>query len=246
MFALQLYSITLTPFACLCSSASDRGRFSYFGGRGGPLWQRISYKLPTPAASSTPPTQAGHPASDGSLEAGGQSDPSSHPNPPLAESETQPDTSHQTDMLQQLQGCDSRQNLTPSQHHEHHNHDSLSCQSDLKHGTLTVEDVDHHTLQHQISVWDYLKHQLQLHKLEITDETAQQLPFDFWGGFVGYLGYELKAECGGENAHEAPTPDAAMFLADRYVSALNEFIVLLHLHSCINFCIEHALQSVHN
>lgn len=45
--------------------------------------------------------------------------------------------------------------------------------------------------------------------------TAEQLPFDFCGGLVGYLGYELKAELGGQNAHQAATPDAAMFLADR-------------------------------
>ena len=82
-------------------------------------------------------------------------------------------------------------------------------------GTLTVEDSNHQITQHQLSVWDYLRQQLQRNRLEIYDETAQQLPFDFWGGYVGYLGYELKAECGGDNAHQAPTPDAAMFLADR-------------------------------
>lgn len=217
--APQPYLADTFPF--LCSSASDRGRFSYFGGRGGPLWQRISYKLPAPAATSNPPTQAGHPASAGSFKVGGQSDPSANPIPPLTAPGAQPETSHQTDMLQQPHECNSYQHSAPSQRPGHDRHDSLSCQSDWKHGTLTVEDVDHHTLQHQVSVWDYLQHQLQLHKLEITDETAQQLPFDFWGGFVGYLGYELKAECGGENAHQAPTPDAAMFLADRYFLALN-------------------------
>ncbi len=45
---------------------------------------------------------------------------------------------------------------------------------------------------------------------------ASALPFDFWGGYVGYLGYGLKAECGGA-ACELPSdlPDAALFLADR-------------------------------
>ena len=49
-------------------------------------------------------------------------------------------------------------------------------------------------------------------------EDAAALPFNFWGGLVGYLGYELKAECGGRAAHAAPTPDAALFLADRLLA----------------------------
>ena len=44
---------------------------------------------------------------------------------------------------------------------------------------------------------------------------AAALPFDFWGGCTGYLGFELKAECGGSCRHAARTPDAAVFLADR-------------------------------
>jgi len=32
-------------------------------------------------------------------------------------------------------------------------------------------------------------------------------------GLVGYLGFELKAECGGARAHASPSPDAAMFFA---------------------------------
>jgi len=47
---------------------------------------------------------------------------------------------------------------------------------------------------------------------------TEGLPFDFDGGFVGYLGYELKAECGATAAHAAPTPDAAFILADRLIA----------------------------
>ena len=44
-------------------------------------------------------------------------------------------------------------------------------------------------------------------------------PFDFWGGFVGYLGYELRAECDSPAPRRAsPLPDAALFLADRVVA----------------------------
>ncbi len=44
------------------------------------------------------------------------------------------------------------------------------------------------------------------------------LPFGFDCGLAGYLGYELKAECGGAAAHRAPTPDAAFVLADRLIA----------------------------
>jgi para-aminobenzoate synthetase len=45
----------------------------------------------------------------------------------------------------------------------------------------------------------------------------ERLPFDFNLGYVGYLGYELKAETGGTAAYDAPTPDAALLFADRAV-----------------------------
>ncbi|MFG2295497.1 aminodeoxychorismate synthase component I [Streptomyces sp. NPDC048603] len=44
-----------------------------------------------------------------------------------------------------------------------------------------------------------------------------ELPFDFALGWVGYLGYELKSQCGGEATHRAEDPDAVMVFADRAV-----------------------------
>ena len=38
------------------------------------------------------------------------------------------------------------------------------------------------------------------------------------GGFVGYLGYELKADCGSQNVHSSDLPDAAMMFANRVVA----------------------------
>ncbi|MGR4881636.1 aminodeoxychorismate synthase component I [Streptomyces sp. LARHCF249] len=42
-----------------------------------------------------------------------------------------------------------------------------------------------------------------------------ELPFDFALGWAGYLGYELKAECGGDLAHQSEDPDATMVFVDR-------------------------------
>ncbi|MEO1058045.1 MAG: aminodeoxychorismate synthase component I, partial [Actinomycetota bacterium] len=54
----------------------------------------------------------------------------------------------------------------------------------------------------------------QLHALTPTDH-GEELPFDFDLGLVGYLGYEVKADCGASHANRADTPDAAFLLADR-------------------------------
>ena len=44
---------------------------------------------------------------------------------------------------------------------------------------------------------------------------SHDLPFDFRLGWVGYLGYELKAEVGSPNQHESDLPDAVMMFLDR-------------------------------
>jgi para-aminobenzoate synthetase len=38
------------------------------------------------------------------------------------------------------------------------------------------------------------------------------------GGFVGYLGYELKADCGSPNVHSSDLPDASLMFANRVVA----------------------------
>ncbi|AJE81270.1 Para-aminobenzoate synthase [Streptomyces albus] len=66
---------------------------------------------------------------------------------------------------------------------------------------------------HRESVFDYLKRELTRREIE-----APPLPFDFTGGYVGYFGYELKADCGSPNAHTARTPDAVWLFADRFLA----------------------------
>ena len=66
--------------------------------------------------------------------------------------------------------------------------------------------------RHQESIFDYLKRELESRQC-----LSENLPFDFNCGFVGYLGYELKAESGSESVHRSPFPDAMFLLADRLV-----------------------------
>jgi len=70
-------------------------------------------------------------------------------------------------------------------------------------------------------------------ELERLRPEAPDLPFDFSCGFVGCLGYELKAECGGAAAHEAPTPDASLIFADRMV-AIDHAEGTVHLLSLVD------------
>ncbi|PSL57878.1 para-aminobenzoate synthetase [Saccharothrix carnea] len=52
------------------------------------------------------------------------------------------------------------------------------------------------------------------------------VPFEFALGWVGYLGYELKAECGAAAAHRSEQPDAAFVFADRA-------LVFDHVSRCV-------------
>jgi para-aminobenzoate synthetase len=70
----------------------------------------------------------------------------------------------------------------------------------------------------------------QLHRRQLATDDAD-LPFDFRPGYVGYLGYELKAETGAIAAHASPTPDAALLFADRAV------VLDHHAHACYLLCL---------
>ena len=63
------------------------------------------------------------------------------------------------------------------------------------------------------SIFEYLKREIDLRSCQ-----ADGLPFDFNCGFVGYFGYELKAESGSSLVHSSPLPDAIFLLADRIIA----------------------------
>jgi para-aminobenzoate synthetase len=64
------------------------------------------------------------------------------------------------------------------------------------------------------TIFDYLRREQE----RLREAAPDDLPFDLACGFVGYLGYELKADCGGERAYESPQPDAAFVFADRMLA----------------------------
>jgi para-aminobenzoate synthetase len=76
-----------------------------------------------------------------------------------------------------------------------------------------------HTLVHRAGAggFDALAGELRRSR---TGDTG--LPFDFAGGYVGYFGYEMKADCGAATAHVADTPDSAWMFADRFIAIDHE------------------------
>ena len=83
--------------------------------------------------------------------------------------------------------------------------------ADVSAGEVTVRSADGDSVVTS-SFLDWVDRDLAANRVAPTG-----LPFDFALGWVGYLGYELKAECGGANAHRAEQPDAAMIHPDRAV-----------------------------
>jgi para-aminobenzoate synthetase len=81
------------------------------------------------------------------------------------------------------------------------------------HGGVITESGRGGRRVHRGSFSDWLRRDLQMHRADVPP-----LPFGFALGWVGYLGYELKAETGGTNAHRSRHPDASMIFADRAVA----------------------------
>jgi para-aminobenzoate synthetase len=83
---------------------------------------------------------------------------------------------------------------------------------DVEAGKVRVERRGELELRDE-SIFDYLDRELRR-----LGEVPADLPFDFGCGFAGYLGYELKADCGAAAPHRAATPDAAFVFADRLIA----------------------------
>ncbi|BCJ29497.1 chorismate-binding protein [Actinocatenispora sera] len=67
------------------------------------------------------------------------------------------------------------------------------------------------------TVFDVLRRQLARRRID-----DPGLPFDLAGGYVGWFGYEVKADCGAAAAHRSPTPDSCWIFADRLVAVDHE------------------------
>jgi para-aminobenzoate synthetase len=83
---------------------------------------------------------------------------------------------------------------------------------DVERRQVTVERPGSVEVHHE-TIFDHLGRELRRFR-----QARDDLPFDLDGGFVGYFGYELKADCEGDSAHRSRLPDAAFVFADRLIA----------------------------
>ncbi len=84
---------------------------------------------------------------------------------------------------------------------------------DVESQTVTIDRAGASTTE-QASIFDVLDRELALGAIEPPEGVARGL----LGGFVGYLGYECKADCGSRNVHRSDLPDALMMFANRVIA----------------------------
>jgi para-aminobenzoate synthetase len=90
---------------------------------------------------------------------------------------------------------------------------SAAIHYDVSSGALRIERADGGVELLRESIFDYLSREMRRLR-----RCSPELPFDFDCGFVGYFGYELKADCGGDDAHSSSMPDASFVFADRLIA----------------------------
>jgi para-aminobenzoate synthetase len=83
---------------------------------------------------------------------------------------------------------------------------------DVAAGEVRVARREASEIRHE-SIFEYLDRELRQY-----GTVGGDVPFDLTCGFVGYLGYELKADCDGDLAHRSTLPDAAFVFADRMIA----------------------------
>jgi para-aminobenzoate synthetase len=91
--------------------------------------------------------------------------------------------------------------------------DRCVLEYDVDAGEVSVQRGGVGTVEHK-SIFDLLDRELAHHATAPPEGVDRGLV----GGYVGYLGYELKADCGSTNVHSSDLPDAAMMFANRVVA----------------------------
>ena len=234
--------------ADVSESGCARSRFSFMGGAGGELWRRAVYRLPkadakkktekTPRVGAPPPFTGGRlevtdaagkrTVSEGveitayleeALEArrcGARERVASWAENARRRAREGREREREREPSRARPEKDSEDDRSPRFSREATETESVTASTVTVTETETnpaMRTTNEHTAS-EPSVEDFERKRLEA---SLADDEP---PFDFVGGFVGYLGYETRAECGSfRSENDAPTPDAAFFFADRFVVA---------------------------
>jgi len=85
---------------------------------------------------------------------------------------------------------------------------------DVDRGIVTSHRAGVAATSERASIFDVLDRELQSQAIEPPPE----IPRGLLGGYVGYVGYECKADCGAANVHSSDLPDAVLMFANRVVA----------------------------
>lgn len=198
-----------------------RSRFSFMGGRGGGLWRRLVYALPRPERESAR-------ASDGDRGGGEPAWRTGAP-PPFKGGtlvSVRADGTRETfERIRLLDWLDARLAARSCERTERVESWGEAAARRAAEGAAAHAGDD-----------DAPRDPPPIVSLsadeKLSDEKIDDLPFDFRCGFVGYLGYEMRAECDSPAPrHYSPVPDAALYFADRAVAVdhSNDDVYLLAL-----------------
>jgi para-aminobenzoate synthetase len=91
--------------------------------------------------------------------------------------------------------------------------DRCLLEYDVDAGAVSVDRAGVETVEHK-SIFDLLDREMR----GCAVPTPAGVERGLVGGYVGYLGYECKADCGSPNVHSSDMPDAAMIFANRVVA----------------------------
>jgi para-aminobenzoate synthetase len=89
----------------------------------------------------------------------------------------------------------------------------LVLEYDVERGLVTSHNADG-TFNENGSIFQVLDRELESRAIEPPPDPDHGLV----GGFVGYLGYECKADCGATNTHRSDVPDAVQMFANRVIA----------------------------
>ena len=93
--------------------------------------------------------------------------------------------------------------------------DNQRVEYNLKNKEIKVTDANGEKVIEDEDIFTYLQEKIFNSDIQIRGD---DFPFDFCGGYMGYMGYELKGDLGFSNKHDSIYPDAVLLYVDKFIA----------------------------